>query len=1039
MHRAYHAVQTPMTAKDGTPTNAVFGFLTMLCKFIEMASPDAVVCAFDAGKPVHRIEAMAQYKAQRPPMDEELHVQFPVIQELLESMAIPVVKVPGWEGDDILGTIAARDEALGYETLLVTGDKDAYQLASELTRIVTTKKGITDVTINGPAEVEERYGVTPAQFIDYLGLMGDSSDNIPGVPGIGPKTATKLLQTYGSMEGIYEHVGELKGKQKENIENNRETAFLSREIATIVTDLDFPLDLEAVSFPAFDAADVEEAFGKYQLASPLARVLAMIDAEPPSREAKLEVAPVLEGDAGAAEVARAVKAGETIGVAFVDPEQVSLFDEGATGAFATDEATVVAVGDDALALLAQVVREGSFVALDVKAELHRVYPADTAEPALVSDGEVLSADGFDLSVAGYVLNSSLSAYTYDSLMEALAASTLPEAETDAERAAIRATAARLLKGLLEEALKKDGSWDAYADIDLPLVGVLAVMERVGAAIDAAMPTVSGRAKVLLLAFAVIAAVFFLRLVFLQVIVSDQYSAMAEESRTVSFETTPRRGTIYDRNGIVLATSVEATTIYANPVEVTDAAAEAASLASVLGGDAADYRELLSTPSTTFVYIKRQADVEVADKVKELKLDGVYFIADTRREYPNGSIGGQVIGYCNVDGEGITGLELQYNDILSGTPGTYTAERGEQGFPIPGGVKEETPAVNGQDIMVSLDIKLQDTVEQALAEGVKDLETEEGSSIVMDGATGEIYAACSLPYMNPADMSSSQVGSESVKAITQAYEPGSTFKSVSALTILEQGTMGPEDTMFCPSSISADDYDVSDSHERDGETYSLREILNHSSNVGISLATEQAGFRALYDNIKRFHFTEPTGVDYPGEAGGNVLDFDNWAKITGYNVSFGQGIAVTPLQMVRFYSAIANDGTLVTPHFLISKPQSGEVAEWESEETGVDEAVLADMRSMLRSVVTDGTGAAADIEGYEVCGKTSTAEIASEEGGYKKEVYNIGFCGFIDNSSSNLVCFVGANEVYAMRQTTQIFNDIMENAVKQYNITSMPSN
>ena len=271
-----------------------------------------------------------------------------------------------------------------------------------------------------------------------------------------------------------------------------------------------------------------------------------------------------------------------------------------------------------------------------------------------------------------------------------------------------------------------------------------------------------------------------------------------------------------------------------------------------------------------------------------------------------------------------------------TPGTYTAERGEQGFPIPGGVKEETPAVNGQDIMVSLDIKLQDTVEQALAEGVKDLETEEGSSIVMDAATGEIYAACSLPYMNPADMSSSQVGSESVKAITQAYEPGSTFKSVSALTILEQGTMGPEDTMFCPSSISADDYDVSDSHERDGETYSLREILNHSSNVGISLATEQAGFDKLYDNIKRFHFTESTGVDYPGEAAGNVLDFDNWAKITGYNVSFGQGIAVTPLQMVRFYSAIANDGTLVTPHFLISKPQSGDVAEWESEETGVDE-------------------------------------------------------------------------------------------------------
>ena len=232
MHRAYHAVQTPMTAKDGTPTNAVFGFLSMLCKFIEIASPDAIVCAFDAGKPTDRIEALAQYKAQRPPMDNELRVQFPVMAELLGAMAIPVVKVPGWEGDDILGTIAARDEELGFETLLVTGDKDAYQLATEATRIVTTKKGITDITVNGPVEVEERYGVTPAQFIDYLGLMGDSSDNIPGVPGIGPKTATKLLQAYGSIEGIYEHIGELKGKQRENLENNRETAFLSREIWT---------------------------------------------------------------------------------------------------------------------------------------------------------------------------------------------------------------------------------------------------------------------------------------------------------------------------------------------------------------------------------------------------------------------------------------------------------------------------------------------------------------------------------------------------------------------------------------------------------------------------------------------------------------------------------------------------------------------------------------------------------------------------------------------------------------------------------------
>lgn len=548
-------------------------------------------------------------------------------------------------------------------------------------------------------------------------------------------------------------------------------------------------------------------------------------------------------------------------------------------------------------------------------------------------------------------------------------------------------------------------------------------------------SVSGRARVVLVVFAALVAVFFVRLVFLQVIVADQYSAMAEESRTVSFETTPRRGTIYDRNGIVLATSVEATTIYANPVEVSNAVEEARQLASVLGGEAADYQDLLSTPSTTFVYIKRQADVEDAERVKELDLDGIYFISDMRREYPHGSVGGQVVGFCNADGEGLTGLELQYDDILKGTPGVYVAERGEKGFPIPGGVKEEKAAVDGTDIMISLDIKLQDTVERALAEGVEELETDEGSSIVMDAATGEVYAACSLPYMDPTDMTKSEVGSEHVKAITQPYEPGSTFKSVSAMAILESKAMGPETTMFCPSTISANDYDVSDSHDREGATYSLREILNHSSNVGISLATEDAGFDKLNDAIKRYHLTEATGIDYPGEGSGSVLDFSQWGRITGYNISFGQGISVTPLQMVRFYGAIANDGTMVTPHFLISKPQSGEVPEYPQEKVTEDEEAIEDLRSMLHSVVTDGTGAAADIEGYKVCGKTSTAEIPSEEGGYKKEVYNLGFCGFIDDSSSKLVCFVGANEVYGMRQTTKIFNDIMSNAVKQYNVTT----
>lgn len=544
---------------------------------------------------------------------------------------------------------------------------------------------------------------------------------------------------------------------------------------------------------------------------------------------------------------------------------------------------------------------------------------------------------------------------------------------------------------------------------------------------------SGRMGAVLILFAAVALIFFARLFYLQVVVSEQYSAMAEESRTITFETTPHRGTIYDRNGIVLAISVDATTIYVNPAEVTDVNGEAAQLAAILGGEVSDYVEILSSPDTTFAYVKRQADVELADRVKALDLDGIYFISDTRREYPNGHIGGQVIGYCNVDGEGITGLELEYNDILKGTPGTYSAERGENGIPIPGGVKEETPAVDGTDIMISLDIKMQDAMEQSLVEGLEPMSATEGSAVLMDAESGEIFAICSLPYMDPSNMSESEIGSDQVKPITQQFEPGSIFKSVTVLTALEEGVMTPDDELFCPAYIEADGYKVSDAHERGDETFTLREILDQSSNVGVSLVAENTGFDVFHENILQYNLNEPTGVDYPGEASGYMQDFDVWARITGYNVSFGQGISVTPLQMTRFYGAILNDGYEVTPHFLISKPQTGEIMEYESELVVDNVAALDDMKSMLRTVVTEGTGKKADIAGYDVCGKTSTAEIA-EGGVYLKGIYNLCFTGFIDNSSSSLVCFVGANNVYGMGQVTHVFRDIMSNAIEQYSIT-----
>ena len=513
MHRAYHAVPPTMNAVDGTPTNAAFGFMSMLLKFYEDARPDAIVCAFDAGKPTHRIEAMKAYKAQRPPMDDELRVQFPVIEGLLDAMGIPVVKVKGWEGDDILGTIAARDEALGWNTLLVTGDKDAYQLVSDHTRVVTTRKGITDVVIYGPDEVLERYGVTAAQFPDFLGLQGDTADNIPGVPGIGPKTATKLLQAYGSMDGIYENLDKLKGKQLQNLADNRDQAYLSRDLAVIVQDLDFELDLESAAFPSFEASAVAEAFGAVQFSSHLARVLALIGGEgdlPSAASIELPDIDPATGDAALAlleawlapraDAVPSMLADEgapVLGVEVVEPAQASLF-ESACIAFVSDGHDVVRFeNEDAIAAVVRIVRDGCFCTLDAKATMQRAYPPDSSREAFVAPAELLSARAFDIGLSAYLLQSNASSYDYATLCEEYLAASLPAFDDACDEACAHAFVAPRLARALDGAMARDaeeassdgmsgrsvGTRSCYYDIDLPLVPVLAVMERVGARID----------------------------------------------------------------------------------------------------------------------------------------------------------------------------------------------------------------------------------------------------------------------------------------------------------------------------------------------------------------------------------------------------------------------------------------------------------------------------------------------------------------------------------------------------------------------------
>ncbi len=486
MHRAYHAVPPTMNAADGTPTNAAFGFMSMFFKLYEKAQPDAVICAFDAGKPEFRIKDLVQYKAQRPPMDDALRVQFPIIESLLEAMNVPVIKMKGWEGDDILGTISARDEKLGYETLLVTGDKDAYQLVSDLTRVVTTKKGISDVAIYGPAEVEERYGVTPDQFPDFLGLKGDSSDNIPGVAGIGDKSAAKLLQQFGSIDGIYDNLDKLKGKQLQNLQENKDAAYISRKVATIVRDLDFPLDLQSLRFPDFDEKKVIAAFQAVRFNAHLTKVLSL--AGDPSGLAAL---PHLElpslnpktGEDAHALLNSAIDRGCILGVEFLAEPQESLFAEPCKLFVGANDDILLFEGEGAIEAFALIVRSGRFCALDAKRALQEIYPADSSLDAAVSDAEVAAARYFDIGLAAYLLSSDTSKYEYASLCDTYLGNMLPEFDNAQQAAAAHAYIAPRLAKVLIDALQADGSMDCYEHIDLPLVATLTLMERIGAAVD----------------------------------------------------------------------------------------------------------------------------------------------------------------------------------------------------------------------------------------------------------------------------------------------------------------------------------------------------------------------------------------------------------------------------------------------------------------------------------------------------------------------------------------------------------------------------
>lgn len=518
MHRAFHAVPPTMNAPDGRPTNAIFGFLNMFLKMIDAFNPDGVVVAFDKGKPRVRMEMLPQYKAQRPPMDPDLHAQFPMIKELLAALNVPILQSEGWEGDDILGTMARLGEEAGCDMLLVTGDRDMYQLVTEHVNVVSTRKGLSDVAIMTPESVDDLYhGITPALVPDFYGLKGDTSDNIPGVPGIGPKKASALIAQYGSLDEVIAHADEVKGKMGENLRAHIDDALLSRKVATICTDAPVELDFEATSFPAFSADEVSAALGTLGITAMQNRFLALIGGEGGAAAAAstFEMPAVSRAAAGdaealaatAAEVVRAIDAGEWIAaVVDDDKEEGALFgltrtlwlatskglfalEEGDGGASAVVDGFNVAHGLIA-GVLARLFMEGCVASPDMKALLHELSPIDSSEPELMDPLSVDSTRIFDTVVAAYLLDSDRSEFDEAYLADTYLQMALPAARgaegagEDAPAPAARTAALTLaLVAPLRDRMARENAANVFDGIEMPLVPVLAKMERAGMLVD----------------------------------------------------------------------------------------------------------------------------------------------------------------------------------------------------------------------------------------------------------------------------------------------------------------------------------------------------------------------------------------------------------------------------------------------------------------------------------------------------------------------------------------------------------------------------
>jgi cell division protein FtsI (penicillin-binding protein 3) len=541
-----------------------------------------------------------------------------------------------------------------------------------------------------------------------------------------------------------------------------------------------------------------------------------------------------------------------------------------------------------------------------------------------------------------------------------------------------------------------------------------------------------RIRLLVAVFALVFVAASGRVAWLQAVRAQTLDRLATNQQREALVVPARRGTIFDRLGVQLALGERAITVYANPKQVADPRVAALAAGRALELDPDKLYPLLADRSRGFVYVARKVDPEKAKALESEGIAGFGFYPEERRAYPQRAVASEVVGYAGTENTGLAGLELRYDKVLAGRNGSKTIVRDPFGRTID--EVESKPVRNGRDIHLTVDNSLQGQVERILRRTRKKWGAKAATAVVLDAKTGGILALGVEPgfdanvYPTVSRCCEQRLRN---RAVTDTYEPGSTFKVVTIGAVLESGLVSPETKFRLPGTIRVADRVIHDAAPRGTQTMTVAQILSQSSNVGVITLAIQLQRQQLSEWIRRFGFGRKTGIDYPGETRGIVLPPDEWSGSTIGNVPIGQGIAVTPLQMAAAYGAIANGGVWLEPH-LVERVEGGK-ATVPKRRRIVSEQTAKQVSKMLRGVVEEGSGAEAKVPGYRVAGKTGTAAKPDPTGGYSTSRYVASFVGFVPASRPRLVVLVTVDEpqgvIWGGTVAAPVFSEIAQFALQ----------